>query len=129
MENERFDQLIRRVHVEASRRRLLHGGLGVAAATAVALLGFGLEESAAKKKGKKKRVCTCPTAEAVSCTQARAKKKKAKKLASQACNYAGNCQPGRVGSQCLPSTTTTPAPGCPSGQSLCGATCVDLQSE
>jgi hypothetical protein len=117
MNGTRFNEEIKRLAATRLSRAGVLRGLG-AGALAALLAAVGIMPAEAKKK-KKKPVCLCPTAEATSCTEKHAKIAKVRKLATQACNYQGRCRPGKTGAQCL----------CPTGQTLCGTTCADLQTD
>ena len=56
MESERFDRLARGA-ASASRRGLLHAGVGALAAAGLATLGLGAEESEARRRRRKRFVC------------------------------------------------------------------------
>lgn len=113
MDDTTFDDLILRLASARLTRATALRGLAAGALGAAA--GITTPAEARHRKKKRKSVCLCPTAQAASCTTRKARKKQARKLASQACNYAGKCQPGVVGPQCPPPTTTTPRPGCAGG--------------
>ncbi|MBL8128352.1 MAG: hypothetical protein JNM64_11985 [Chloroflexia bacterium] len=113
MDDTTFDDLILRLASARLTRATALRGLAAGALGAAA--GIATPAEARHRTKKRKSVCLCPTAQAASCTTRKARKKQARKLASQACNYAGKCQPGVVGPQCPPPTTTTPRPGCAGG--------------
>lgn len=102
MDPRTFDGLTRRLVSALDRRRMV----AVSAAAAVAALVGQQAEPALGKKQKKRQICHCPTNDPSTCVTIKAKKRAAKQHLKHHCDYAGPCQPGKVGECVAPSECT-----------------------